>query len=82
MKPTDFKVGEIYKMKVASRSHVKKPYYVQIIEVGDDFIKTNIPNKHSLKICKGNGNWEYQTERMEKVGTIKTHLNLLFNQDL
>ena len=58
LKITDFKVGQIYKMSLASRSHAIKHYYVEIIEVGEDFIVTNIPKMHSLKIFKGN-NWDY-----------------------
>jgi hypothetical protein len=45
-----FTVGQIFKMAVASRSHVTKPYYVEIIEVGENYIVTNIPGQHSFKI--------------------------------
>jgi hypothetical protein len=41
-KPSDFKKGEVYRMAVASRSHVKKPYYVIINDTGRGFIETYI----------------------------------------
>jgi len=66
MKPTDFKIGEIYKMAVASRSHVTKPYFVIIKDVGVDYIETYIPGNHSLRIDYPSGTWYYQTARMSK----------------
>lgn len=77
----DFKVGQVYKMTVASRSHVKKPYYVQIVMVGEDFIKTSIPGEHSLIISKDN-NWDYHIPRMRYVGNLRRDLALTEDQTL
>ena len=74
-----FKVGQIYKMNPASRSQVKQPYYVEIIEVGEDYIITNIPERHSLKISYGN-NWDYHYPRFEYVGMKDVMGYLLWNQ--
>ncbi len=82
MNPSDFSCGEIYKMNVASRSHVCAPYYVEIIEIGKDFIVTNIPSQHSLKISKQDGNWDYRIPRMEYVSKKNTHGHLLLNQNI
>ncbi len=77
----EFIVGEVYKMNVASRSHVTKPYYVIIEEVGKNYIITNIPNEHSLIISKDT-NWDYQVPRMDYVGCDEESKKLLYNQDL
>ncbi len=69
-------------MDVGKRSHVTEPYYVEIKEVGKDYIITNIPEEHSLKISEEVGNWEYQTSRMTLVGTGNSFKNYLFNQSL
>lgn len=66
-------------MSVGSRSHVKVPYFVEIVDVGDDYITTSIPGKHELKIDKGN--WDYQTSRMTYVGTKEQYGQLLYNQE-
>lgn len=66
-KPSDFREGEIYQMSAGY--HVKKPYYVLIEEVDDDFIRTTIPDKHSLKIEYGSYEWGYHIPRMTYVGT-------------
>lgn len=79
--PKDFKIGEVYKMKVGSHSHVKHPYFVEIIDVDEKSITTNIPGEHSLNIELGK-NWEYHIPRMEFVGTISSHPHLLLNQKL
>lgn len=75
----EFKEGQIYKMNVSTRSHVKAPYYVEIIETTSNFIVTNIPNMHSLKIEKGI-NWDYHIPRMEYIGEKETHGHLILNQ--
>lgn len=77
--PYNFKKGEVYKMDVAERSSVKHPYYVIIKDVGIDFIVTDIPGKHSLKITKGN-NWDYHTPRMTFIGSDKLSKELIYNQ--
>lgn len=82
MKAGDFKVGQIYKMSPTHRSKVKKSYYIEIIDVGLDYIITNIPLRSSLKICHENGNWIYQTERMSYIGDKESFGHLLYNQRL
>lgn len=74
-----FKVGQIYKMAVAHASHVKSPYYVEIIEVGPDYIVTNIPGEHSLKIQEGQ-NWDYHIPRMTLMGMKGKFEHLIINQ--
>ena len=76
-----FKPGQIYKMNVAARSHVKNPYFVEILKVKENFIITNIPGHHSLKIEKG-CNWDYHIPRMQYVGEKETHGHLILNQKL
>ena len=78
----DFQVGQIYKMYVAERSHVSVPYHVEIIEVGEDFIVTNIPDYHSAKIEQNSKweNWSYHIPRMEYIGEKKDFGHLLLNQ--
>ena len=80
--PKDFKVGEIYKMKVALRSHVKSPYYVYIKSVGQDYIETSIPYYHSLKISFLNKDmWNYHIPRMLKTSHVDTiYKRLIYNQ--
>lgn len=85
--PLPFEVGDIYKMTVASRSHVKEPYFVEIIEVGEGYIVTNIPGHHSLKISKSNtggtvNNWDYHIPRMIYVGKKADYDHLIKNQKL
>ena len=81
LKIKDFKVGDIYKMEVGKRSHVSQPYYVRIAEVGIDYIVTEIPKEHSLRIDKDkNLNWGYQIPRMTYAEPQNTRL--LYNQKL
>lgn len=77
--PKNFSVGEVYEMFPASRSHVTTSYYIEIIEVGSDYIITSIPEYHSLKISYSN-NWDYQIPRMKYIGTGIEFRHLLFNQ--
>ncbi len=67
-KPSDFNIGEVYKMAVASRSHVKKPYYVIIKNKNKHSIQTNIPHRHSLIIKYISPEWDYHIPRMTFVG--------------
>ena len=67
MKPSDFTIGDIYKMNVASRSHVLKPYYVIIKNVTDYYIETLVPGEHSLKIHINTFEWGYHIPRMERI---------------
>ncbi len=81
-KHKDFQVGQVYKMKVAKESHVKRPYYVIVSEVGDDHITTKIPFEHSLKITKGLS-WDYHIPRMKLMGSgIKERRLLYFQKGL
>jgi hypothetical protein len=81
--PQDFKVGQVYKMAVASRSHVTKPYYVYILQVKRNGIETNIPNHHMLWIEFNSLQWEYHIPRMTYVGmdTDPKIKRLLYNQE-
>lgn len=74
-----FKVGEVYKMAVGSRSHVTEPYYVIIKYVGEDYIVTYIPGKQSVRISFDN-NWEYHIPRMTYIGNDEYSVKLLYNQ--
>lgn len=82
--PNDFILHGIYKMNPGTRSHVKVPYYVEVIEIGSNFIKTNIPKEHSLVITQDNrrwyANWDYHIGRFEYVGNSADNRKLLFNQ--
>jgi hypothetical protein len=80
LKPSDFKTSQVYRMNVASRSHVKSPYYVCIKLVGKDFIETYIPGEHSLRINYPSEEWNYHIPRMEFIGDNEESRNLLFNQ--
>lgn len=84
VKDNSFKVGQIYKMNPTKHSHVNKPYFVEVIEVGTDYIVTNIPFEHTLKITKEGvlPNWDYHISRMEYAGEKGTHYHLLLNQKL
>ncbi len=75
--PQDFKKGEVYRMAVASRSHVKKPYYVLIKDVGDDYIETYIPNRNSNKINFHSAEWDYHIPRMTLINADKS---IVYNQ--
>lgn len=83
-----FKEGLILKMDVAFASHVKEPYYVEVIYFnpeakakGDKLMTTNIPGQHSLDMFIGR-NWEYHYPRMTIVGEKKKFEHLLYNQKL
>lgn len=81
-KPSDFKVNQIYKMAVAKRSHVTKPYYVIIVLTGPDFIETYIPGQHSLRITYPSDGWDYHIPRMTYVKTSDKNDILLHHQKL
>lgn len=78
----DFIVTDIWRMLPTDRSHVSQPYYVEIIQVSEGGIVTNIPGKHKLFITKfgDSPNWDYHIKRMEYVGTSKDFGHLLSNQ--
>lgn len=87
---SDFKVGQVYKINVASRSHVTQPYYVEILEVNNSFIDkinssyyivTGIPSGHTLKITPDN-NWDYHIPRMTYMGTKEQCKYLINNQNV
>lgn len=83
----DFKKGQVIKMAVGPRSHVTKPYYVQVMFYNpkakflDTIMITDIPGQHRLDMFVGK-NWEYHKPRMTIVGTVETHGHLLHNQPL
>lgn len=77
--PSDFKIGHLYQMSPGY--HTRKPYYVQVIEIGEDYIVTDIPERHSTKIKMGE-NWDYHIRRfthIDKLDCFNSHL--LLNQD-
>lgn len=83
-----FNAGDILKMGVGSRSHMKQPYYVLVVsynkdakENGEILMTTKIPNAGTMSVILGN-NEQYQLPRMTKVGTYNTHKHLLENQPL
>lgn len=76
-KPSDFKTGYVYKM--SKGYHIKHPYYVEVIEIGKDFIITSIPELRTLKIKEGE-NWDYHVDRFQLIGNKKEHGKLLYNQ--
>lgn len=83
----NFAVGQILKMKPASRSHVHWPYYVEVLfynpdaKDGEIIMTTNIPGGHKLDIRMG-VNWEYHYPRMKIVGVKEKVGKLLLNQNL
>lgn len=72
------KVGDVLKFGVASRSHVSKPYFVEVIAVDSDSITTSIPHLHSTKIPK---NMRYHSNRAKYIGTIKENKNLVYDTE-
>ena len=80
-KPSDFKIGEVYEMRPARRSHVRRSYYVIINDVSNDRIETYIPDKHALEILHRSPEWEYHIPRMRFVGTDAKSRGLVLNQD-
>lgn len=79
-KPSDFMAGHLYEM--SSGYHTIRPYYVQVIEIGEDYIITDIPDHHSLKIKIGE-NWDYHIERFTYIGKLNnSNHHLLMNQNL
>ena len=73
----DIKVGDI--LKFTNGYHIKKAYYAEVIEVGDQYFITSIPDYHTLKISLDN-NWEYHSKRMEYMGIKSQNDFLLYNQ--
>lgn len=84
--PSDFKVGQIFKFKPTKYSHVKNPYYAEVVNINEHkgSITTNIPKEHSLEIdwFGSPGNSWYHLKRMEYVGMKKDYGHLLLNQNL
>lgn len=78
--PSDFKINEVYKMDAGY--HTKKPYYILIEDIGEDFIQTTIPDKHSFKIMQSSYEWKYHIPRMMYMGTIHNDelKKLVYNQ--
>lgn len=84
---SSFRTGIILKVYPASRSHVKNPYYVEILyfnqyaKVGEIIMTTNIPGEHKLDMIVGS-NWEYHYPRLEIIGYKTEFEYLLYNQEL
>jgi hypothetical protein len=75
-----FEVGQVWKMNVANRSHVKHPYFVEIISVDDNGMTIGIPGEHTTEIKNNSPECDYHIPRMECVGTKETYGHLLLNQ--
>lgn len=78
--PADFKRGQVYQMAVASRSHVTVPYYVIVMNTGEDFIETGIPDHHNCMIKYPSPEWNYHIPRMKYIGSRPEHKLLTFKQ--
>jgi hypothetical protein len=76
----DFEKNQVYKM--SQGYYIKKPYYIYIKEVGKDYIVTDIPSYHSVKITFPSSTWDYQIGRMTFMGYKNKCKNLLYNQKL
>lgn len=81
-RPLCFKIGQVYRMLPTRASHVTKPYYVIIKDVGVKHIITDIPKEHSLTITYGTATWNYHMNRMEYIGDDASCKKLILNQDL
>lgn len=75
-----FIAGHIYKVNVASRSHVTKPYYCEVISYDGHTLITNIPDQHRFTIEKDTFEWDYHTPRFEHIGDKETYGHLIYNQ--
>lgn len=60
------KVGDIIKF---TDGYYTDSYLAQVIEVGEDYIKTKIPHARELVITKSN-NWDYHFKRCKIVGDV------------
>ncbi len=80
-----FEKDDILEVAVGIRSHVTKPYYV-LVEWGGggEFgFRTSIPGAMKRDwVGKGGNAYDYHKNRCKKVGTLKTHGHLLYNQEL
>lgn len=79
-KPSDFTTGEIYKVAVACRSQVCSPYYVEIIDVGVDYITTDLPKSACFRCYDKTHEWFYHITRMKLVGSDEESRKLLLSQ--
>jgi hypothetical protein len=79
-KPLFFEVGEVWWMKPTPRSHVKTPYLVLIKWVTPNYIVTDIPGHHSLKIQYLSPEWFYHIPRMEYYGDTDFNRERVLNQ--
>lgn len=83
----NFEVGQILKMKPGPSSHVRSPYYVEILfynpdaKQGEIIMTTNIPGLHKLDIKVG-AMWDYHLPRMTIIGAKEKFGRLLINQPL
>jgi len=78
LKPENFEVGQI--LKFDPGYHTKEHYYAEVIEVGENFIKTSIPGMHELKIEYPSITWDYQANRIKILGTNKIYKYLIYDQ--
>lgn len=82
MSPKDFKVGQVYRMRPTTRSHVRNPYYVEIVESHRNEIVTFIPGRDTRVIRYNTAEWDYHMGRMDYVGVVtdKQTEAILYNQ--
>lgn len=73
-------VGQVLKFEPAKYSHVKQPYFVEVIDKDTDSFTTSIPGEHSLKIDEFNRC--YHMPRISVVGSKTEFEHLLSNQPL
>lgn len=73
-------VGAVLMFRPTEWSHEVSPYYVVVVEKGEDYFITAIPEKHELIVRDSNFN--YHLDRCKIVGNLKTHGSLLYNQKL
>lgn len=77
------KRGLVVKMNPTQHSHVKSPYYVEIVYASPSRVITSIPEEHELVIQKDgidDYQWNYQLGRMEIIGPREKYGHLLYNQ--
>ena len=82
-----FKKGDVLKiMPVEGYSHVKQPYYVQVIEAGEYSMTTHIPgtnNTHIRTFDFSRPEWEhYHKKRITNMGQMVDPERVLARQSL
>jgi len=74
-------VGAVVKMNPTPYSHVRLPYFANVIAIfGDHEFMLSIPGRHTLKVSWAARNIDYQLNRMEVIGPQDQFGHLLYNQ--